>query len=70
MPRLPGRCPSVRSLLCAADRLRDIESEIREILRTYPDISATPSSNVHSTDRPRRQMPFGRMWTLRRRSDF
>jgi len=54
MPRLQGRCVRVRSY--AADRLRDIENEIREILRTYPDLSSA-GSNVYSRSRQAENFP-------------
>jgi len=67
MPRLQGRYANVQSPLSAAGRLREIEIEIQEILRTYPELVALPS-NVHSMVRRGRTMEYSRRWRPRHRS--
>jgi hypothetical protein len=59
MPRLLGRFLFVRRPVAAAVRLREIEGEIREILRDYPDL-AESRSNDYSNPRSRRSRRFGR----------
>jgi hypothetical protein len=64
MARLYGRFLFVRHPFAAAVRLREIEGEIREILRTYPDLAST-RSNDHSRSRSRRIRRDGREYRRR-----
>ena len=59
MPRLHGRFLFVRHSFAASVRLREIEGEIREILRNYPDLAYQekqclfhPSEPYEPPDRP------------------
>jgi hypothetical protein len=64
MPRLQGRFVSPQYAPSAAGRLREIEIQIREILRAYPDL-ANDRSNDYSTSRRPSMHPPGRVWRRR-----
>ena len=60
MARLHGRFLFVRHSFAASVRLREIEGEIREILRNYPDL-AYRRSNAYSTLPSHKSRRIGRI---------
>ena len=66
MPRLQGRFTRVQRTPSAASRLQEIEVQIREILRNYPELAGC-RSNDHSTSRGGSIRILGRGWRRVRR---